>query len=43
MEEIETLAGIKRGLAGVKAGRVTPLEKFKKEFRRKHGLQRRAR
>ena len=43
MEEIETLAGIKRGLADVKAGRVTPLEKFEKEFRRKHGIQRRAR
>src|SRR5665213_594107 len=43
MEEIETLAGIKRGLADVKAGRTTPLEKFEKEFRRKHGLQRRAR
>ena len=43
MEEIETLAGIKRGLADVKAGRTTPLEKFEKEFRRKHGLQRRVR
>ena len=43
MEEIETLAGMKRGLGDVKAGRVTSLEKFEKEFRRKHGLQRRAR
>src|SRR4029079_2740923 len=32
MEEIETLAGIKRGLADMKAGRVTPLESSKRSF-----------
>jgi len=43
IEEMEALGGIKRGLADAKAGRVTPLEKFEKEFRRKHGIRRRAR
>jgi prevent-host-death family protein len=43
MEEMEALEGLKRGLADAKAGRVTPVEKFEKEFRRKHGIPRRAR
>jgi prevent-host-death family protein len=43
MEEMEALEGIKRGLADAKAGRVTPVDKFEKEFRRKHGIPRRAR
>ena len=43
MDEMEALEGIKRGLADVEAGRVTPLEDFEKEFRKKHGLSRRSR
>ena len=42
-DELEALEGIKRGLADVKGGRVTPLEKFEREFRKKHGLSRRSR
>ena len=38
VDETEALAGIKRGLAGVKAGRVTPRKEFEKEFRKKHGV-----
>ena len=38
VDEREALAGIKRGLADVKAGRVTPLKEFEKEFRKKHGV-----
>ena len=38
LDETEALAGIKRGLADVKAGRVTPLKEFEKEFRKKHGV-----
>jgi prevent-host-death family protein len=41
LDETEALAGIKRGLADVKAGRVTPLKEFEKEFRKKHGVSRR--
>ena len=37
------LAGIKRGLADVEAGRVTPLKTFEKEFRKKRGLPSRSR
>jgi PHD/YefM family antitoxin component YafN of YafNO toxin-antitoxin module len=38
VDELEALDGIKRGLADVKAGRVTPLGQFEKELRRKRGL-----
>lgn len=43
MDELEALEGIKRGLADVEAGRVTPLKDFENEFRSKHGLSGRAR
>ena len=43
IDEAEALEGIKRGLADVDAGRVTPLEKFEKDFRKKHGIPRRSR
>lgn len=43
LDELEALEGIKRGLADVEAGRVTPLAEFEKEFRKKHGLPRRPR
>jgi hypothetical protein len=43
LDELEGIAGIKRGLADVEDGRVTMLEKFEKEFRRKHALPRRSR
>ena len=43
IDELEALEGIKRGLADVKAGRVTPVAEFEKEFRKKHALQRRSR
>jgi prevent-host-death family protein len=43
IDEMEALEGIKRGLADVEAGRVTPLEKFEKDFRKKHGIPRRSR
>lgn len=36
--ELEALEGIKRGLADVAAGRVTPLREFESEFRAKRGL-----
>lgn len=42
-DELEALQGIKRGLAHVEAGRVTPLRKFAKEFRQKRGLPSRPR
>jgi hypothetical protein len=35
---LEALEGIQRGLADVKAGRVTPLRQFEQEFRAKRGL-----
>lgn len=38
MDELEAAEGIKRGLADVEAGRVTPLRKFEREFREKRGL-----
>jgi PHD/YefM family antitoxin component YafN of YafNO toxin-antitoxin module len=38
MERLEALEGIKRGLADVDAGRITPLKDFEKSFRAKHGL-----
>ncbi len=43
MDELEALEGIKRGLADVAAGRVTPLREFEKKFRSKHGLSGRSR
>jgi PHD/YefM family antitoxin component YafN of YafNO toxin-antitoxin module len=43
IDEMEALEGIKRGLADVEAGRVTPLKKFEKDFRKKHGIPRRSR
>ena len=38
VDEMEALNGIKRGLADVRAGRVTPLKHFEKQFRKKRGL-----
>jgi prevent-host-death family protein len=43
VDELEALEGIKRGLADVAAGRVTPLRQFESEFREKHGLPSRSR
>ncbi len=43
VDEMEALEGIKRGLADVEAGRVTPLKKFEKDFRTKRGLPSRSR
>jgi prevent-host-death family protein len=43
IDGLEALEGIKRGLADVEAGRVTPLREFEKEFRKKHGLSSRPR
>jgi predicted transcriptional regulator len=42
IDEAEAIAGIKRGLADVEAARVTPLEEFEKDFRKKHGIPRRS-
>ena len=41
--DMEAREGIKRGLADVEAGRVTPVEKFEKDFRKRHGIPRRSR
>ena len=43
VDELETLEGIKRGMADVATGRATPLREFEKEFRSNHALPRRAR
>lgn len=43
VDEMEALEGIKRGLADVEAGRVTPLKKFDKDFREERGLPGRSR
>jgi predicted transcriptional regulator len=43
VDEMEALEGIKRGLADVEAGRVTPLRNFEKRFRAKRGLSSRSR
>jgi prevent-host-death family protein len=43
LDQMESLEGIKRGLADVEAGRVTPLEKFEKNFRKRHAIPRRSR
>jgi prevent-host-death family protein len=42
-DELQAVVGIQRGLADVAAGRTTPVGDFEKEFRRRHGLRRRAR
>jgi predicted transcriptional regulator len=41
-DETAALEGIRRGLADVEAGRVTPLEEFEKEFRKRHAIPRRS-
>ena len=38
--DMEAREGIKRGLADVDGGRVTPIEKFEKDFRKRHGIPR---
>jgi PHD/YefM family antitoxin component YafN of YafNO toxin-antitoxin module len=43
VDELEALESIKRGLADVEAGRVTPLSRFEGEFRKKRGLPGRSR
>jgi prevent-host-death family protein len=43
IDEMEAMEGIKRGLADVEAGRVTPIEKFEKDFRKRQGIPRRSR
>lgn len=43
VDHLEALAGIKRGLSDVEAGRVTPLRQFESEFREKRGLPGRSR
>jgi len=43
VDELEALESIKRGLADVEAGRVTPLSWFEGEFRKKRGLPGRSR
>jgi PHD/YefM family antitoxin component YafN of YafNO toxin-antitoxin module len=43
VDELEALEGIKRGLADVDAGRVTPLREFEQEFRTRRGLPSRPR
>ena len=43
LDELQALEGIKRGLADVRAGRVTSVENFEKDFRKRHGIPRRSR
>jgi prevent-host-death family protein len=43
LDELQALEGIKRGLADVKAGRVTSLEDFEDTFRKRHRIPRRSR
>lgn len=43
VDELEALDGVKRGIADVEAGRVTPLEEFEAEFRSKRKIPRRSR
>ena len=38
LDELEALEGIKRGIADVKSGRITPLKEFDSKFRAKRGL-----
>ena len=40
VDELEALEGIRRGLADVEAGRVTPLRQFEREFRTERGRSR---
>jgi hypothetical protein len=42
IDELEALEGVKRGLADVVDGRITPLKEFEDAFRSKHGLAGRA-
>ncbi|SPF48532.1 Prevent-host-death family protein [Candidatus Sulfopaludibacter sp. SbA4] len=42
LDELQGLAGIKRGLADVDTGRVTSVDDFEKEFRKKHRIPRRS-
>ena len=37
-EQRETIAGVRRGIADVAAGRVTPLDDYEREFRWRHNL-----
>lgn len=43
IDQTEALEGIERGLADVKAGRVTPLKQFEQKFRANRGLPSRSR
>ncbi len=43
IDEMEALEGVKRGLADVAAGRVTPVEKLEKDLRKRHAIPRRSR
>jgi prevent-host-death family protein len=43
IDQLEALEGIARGLADVEAGRVTPLQEFDQEFRKRRGLPSRPR
>jgi prevent-host-death family protein len=43
LDQLQALDGIKRGLADVKAGRVTSVKDFEKEFRKRHGIPSRSR
>lgn len=43
IDDMEALQGIKRGLADVAAGRVTPVEKLEKDLRKRHAIPRRSR
>ena len=40
LERVETIKGIQRGLADVKAGRTKPAREVFSRLRRKHGIQR---
>ncbi|MEO8098975.1 MAG: type II toxin-antitoxin system Phd/YefM family antitoxin [Acidobacteriota bacterium] len=42
LDELESLAAVKRGVVDVQAGRVTPLKMFEAEFRKKRSLPSRA-
>jgi predicted transcriptional regulator len=37
-EQRETISGVRRGIADVAAGRVTPLDEYERSFRRQHNL-----
>jgi prevent-host-death family protein len=43
VEQLEALEEVQRRLADVEAGRVTPLEEFEKDFRKKQALPHRSR